>query len=728
MNFMTRHKKLIKVLVAMLVILTVFNFICPFVKADTTEKMTETANSSATIGSVVDGILGVLFIGERAHISFIGKAMDLVMTAFNDFEKMDISTILFNHVELTNINFFDINGASNDTIKTLRTAVASWYIGIRNIAAALLVIICIYVGIRLALALTAEEKAKYKQMLLDWVTSVALLFILHYIMLFIITLNNAAVAGIEKGIVDAKGLDSISDLSEQFFTFTWVKADGGFQWSFIAGNVNAILYVILKIMTLVFLIMYLKRMVTIGFLIVIAPLVTITYSMDRISDGKAQGMNTWFREFSYNVLIQPFQCIIFASLASIASTLASTATITSGFMALFLLIFIFEAEKLIKHIFHFQSSSLGDAIASAAVAASIAQKSMAYADQIKGAAKKKIAANSKTRPEFKKKQQGKTYQKLNSNKRTKPLAKAYRAKIQAGKKIKKKIKSIDDKINSNRALRLGRSVGRGIYRLSSKGNNIIFKAGMGFAIAGAMGQDEVAVGTALNQGYKAGKENAAKERAYREGAHKHGIARAYNDVKDKEIQKITQEYLANEKNAGKTSAQQAEEIDKIFNDKVMALFSGEAVAENKEQSKLLSKMKDYGTFLAAQGKDRDAQYDELEKIIDGIDSGNIGELWSGDDAAGFGVIPTYQLGEINKGAGRSHKTIIKEKIDGARDTDGNLNVSQAVDAMATEELPGGVRRGIIRRDEAIEREKEEKADREFFKSIGIEDGKKGKGK
>ena len=46
-------------------------------------------------------------------------------------------------------------------------------------------------------------------------------------------------------------------------------------------------------------------MVTIGFLIVIAPLVTITYSIDKISDGKAQGMNTWFREFAYNVLIQP---------------------------------------------------------------------------------------------------------------------------------------------------------------------------------------------------------------------------------------------------------------------------------------------------------------------------------------------------------------------------------------------------------------------------------------
>ena len=62
------------------------------------------------------------------------------------------------------------------------------------------------------------------------------------------------------------------------------------------------------------------------------------------------------------------------------------------------------------------------------------------------------------------------------------------------------------------------------------------------------------------------------------------------------------------------------------------------------------------------------------------------------------------------------------------DGDGNLNVSQAVDAMATEDVPGGVRRGIIRRDEAIERAKEEASDAEFFKSIGIEDGKKGKGK
>ena len=709
MNFMTRHKKLIKVLVAMLIILTVFNFLCPFAKADTTDKMEETSKEGVSVRTAVDGILGILLLGQRAHISMIGKGMDLIMMAFNDFEAMDISTILFNHVELTDINFFNIDGASNDTIKTLRTAVAGWYTGIRNVAAALLVIICIYVGIRLALALTAEEKAKYKEMLRDWITSVALLFILHYVMLFVIAANNSIVKGIEDGIVAAMGKDSINDLSEQFFVHTWVNPDGGFQWLFTAGTTNAILYVTLKIMTLVFLILYIKRMVTIGFLIVIAPLVTITYSADKISDGKAQGMNTWFREFSFNVLIQPFQCIIFAALVSIASTLANTATVTSGFMALFLLIFIFEAEKLVKHIFNIQSSSLGDAIASAALAASVAQKGMAFADQVKGKAQSRIAANSKVRPELKKKQQAQKYDKLMSKNPRK--ANAYKKKIQA--KENKMQKRLDKAKNPKhpKIASFAKGAFRGSYRVIAGANNIVFKAGMGFAIAGAMGEDEIAVGSAIYQGGKAAKENVAKEKAYYAGAQKHKIARAYNDYKDEEMKNIADDYLSSGKNIGKTPIQQAEEMDKIFNDKVMALFSGESPAVTDKENKLLSGMKDYGIFLAAQGKNRDEQFDELEKIIDGIDSGSIGELWSGDDAGGLGGIPTYHLGESNKGAGRSQKTIIKDTI---------VSVKNAQKAKGKKATKDDIVKAFERDDKTggvIEKDKNTKALKADFDSI-----------
>ena len=42
-------------------------------------------------------------------------------------------------------------------------------------------------------------------------------------------------------------------------------------------------------------------------------------------------------------------------------------------------------------------------------------------------------------------------------------------------------------------------------------NNIVFRAGMGFAIAGAMGEDEVATGSAIYQGFQGVKENMAKK-------------------------------------------------------------------------------------------------------------------------------------------------------------------------------------------------------------------------
>jgi hypothetical protein len=373
------------------------------------------------------------------------------------------------------------------------------------------------------------------------------------------------------------------------------------------------------------------------------------------------------------------------------------------------LIFIFEAEKLVKHIFNIQSSSLGDAIASAALAASVAQKGMAFADQVKGKAQSRIAANSKVRPELKKKQQAQKYDKLMSKNPRK--ANAYKKKIQA--KENKMQKKLDKAKNPKhpKIASFAKGAFRGSYRVIAGANNIVFKAGMGFAIAGAMGEDEIAVGSAIYQGGKAAKENVAKEKAYYAGAQKHKIARAYNDYKDEEMQHIAEDYLSSGKNIGKTPIQQAEEMDKIFNDKVMALFSGESPAVTDKENKLLSGMKDYGVFLAAQGKNRDEQFDELEKIIDGIDSGSIGELWSGDDAGGLGGIPTYHLGESNKGAGRSQKTIIKDTI---------VSVKNAQKAKGKKATKDDIVKAFERDDKTggvIEKDKNTKALKADFDSI-----------
>ncbi|MBR6033570.1 MAG: hypothetical protein IKP28_02355 [Clostridia bacterium] len=57
--------------------------------------------------------------------------------------------------------------------------------------------------------------------------------------------------------------------------------------------------------------MYLKRMLMVGFLIVISPLITITYSIDKAGDNQAQAYQTWMKEFLVNVFIQPLHALIF---------------------------------------------------------------------------------------------------------------------------------------------------------------------------------------------------------------------------------------------------------------------------------------------------------------------------------------------------------------------------------------------------------------------------------
>ena len=57
--------------------------------------------------------------------------------------------------------------------------------------------------------------------------------------------------------------------------------------------------------------MYLKRMLTVAFLMVISPLITITYSIDKARDNQAQAYKTWIKEFLVNLFIQPLHALLF---------------------------------------------------------------------------------------------------------------------------------------------------------------------------------------------------------------------------------------------------------------------------------------------------------------------------------------------------------------------------------------------------------------------------------
>ena len=121
--------------------------------------------------------------------------------------------------------------------------------------------------------------------------------------------------------------------------------------------------------------MYIKRTLVLGFLIVISPLITITYSIDKMGDGKSQALNIWLKEFVFTVIIQPFHCIIYLVFySSIMGAIKGFqgADLGNAIFAAASAFFMLKAEDIVKKIFGIQPNSIGNALGTGAMALTMA--------------------------------------------------------------------------------------------------------------------------------------------------------------------------------------------------------------------------------------------------------------------------------------------------------------------------------------------------------------------
>ena len=314
----------------------------------------------SVIGTGVDGLVGILskipqiiflLIG-MAFQGLIGQIAKIGGDKIEGFLTPD--DILFNRVGITEIDFFNFTGETS-VVNTIRTNIATWYYILRILAIIVLLAVLIYIGIRMAISTVASEQAQYKRMLTDWIVSFVILFLLNYIIIFTIEANNAFVAMLAAPARATIGSGIVNKLI--IMSATSIRATN--SWT------AFIVYIALIGMTTAFLVTYIKRMLTIGFLIIISPLITITYAIDKVKDAKAQALNTWMKEFMFNVLIQPFHCIIYlVFISTIMNTLGTKASLAKMILAIICMKFMWTAEGIVKKIFGFkEASSLADTVA-----------------------------------------------------------------------------------------------------------------------------------------------------------------------------------------------------------------------------------------------------------------------------------------------------------------------------------------------------------------------------
>ena len=285
-------------------------------------------------------------------------------------DKYDVPNLLYspeaiftNNIAALDVNFLNPNkyqaiseeDSANKASESaaggvLRQIISDWYISFRNIAIVGLLSVLIYLGIRIVISSTAGDKAKYKEYLHNWVIALCLVFFIHFIMsgLLMITdkFNNLFESTANEGIIvqAVKPNGGSIKFKTNIIGFIRFNAQSKSMYDAIAYS---ILYLALVIYTCIFTFMYFKRFLYMAFLTMIAPLVALTYPIDKVGDGKAQAFNMWFKEYIMNLILQPVHLILYVSLISSAMELVKSNII----YALVAMGFMIPAEKLIKKMF-----------------------------------------------------------------------------------------------------------------------------------------------------------------------------------------------------------------------------------------------------------------------------------------------------------------------------------------------------------------------------------------
>lgn len=292
------------------------------------------------------------------------------------------------------------------TALELRPTISKWYFALRNLAIVALLSILVYIGIRILISSSADDKAKYKQRMVDWLVAMCLLFFMHYIMAFAVKMTEEITKAVnsvndpyyitfgdsdsklkdykyEAGSGDSEGenIFNVSDgLGKTLHDNNIITDYNGkyiFMWpTNLTGKARielqleptedlteddiemrqfgyTVIYLALVMYTILFLFRYLKRVMMLAFLTIIAPLMAMTYPLDKLQDGSAQGFNTWLKEYIFNLLIQPVHLILYTVLIGASMDLIADNIV----FALAALGFILQAEKILRKFFGFEKAS-----------------------------------------------------------------------------------------------------------------------------------------------------------------------------------------------------------------------------------------------------------------------------------------------------------------------------------------------------------------------------------
>ncbi len=319
-----------------------------------------------------------------------------------------VDRLVFNKIAKLDVDYWSGDPSNPNSVKALLSPVVSpWYDFFYRIAICVYMITLVVVGIQVLLASTGEKKAKYKDVMISWVVGVVLLIFFPYVMKYTVRLNNAIVSSIHQTYLDINNLENATPttnydpyLPDNFWNFyidelgkdkfgeglnngkyidgtgknTTVddkKINDGMvlvrMWASKMNNIVLVaIYFILIGQVIALLLMYYKRAFMVAFLIVIYPLVAMTYVVDKVGDKKAQSFEIWLKEFVVNIIVQIFHAATYMVVVGTAFQGFIDGKGSNWLYLILSVLFLFQGEKILRGIFGAKSAAntIGDLAAS----------------------------------------------------------------------------------------------------------------------------------------------------------------------------------------------------------------------------------------------------------------------------------------------------------------------------------------------------------------------------
>lgn len=295
-------------------------------------------------------------------------------------DRITVESIFFNKIPIIDANFFNFETAGGmslmvdkvdsttgkttkvpdetNVVYMLRKNLRTIYVIMRNLSIAIMLFVLVFVGIRIAMESSSpEKKAAYKKMLNSWFVGLIAVLFIHLFMYMIFQLNDTFVSICEKfGTTVAQAAANTSD-EVNLYDAVRTKAYA-FNWK--EGVPATIIYVFMVYLMVRFLLIYVKRYITIYILAISGTFMGIKYAIDNALGKKSKALNKWGKDFAFNVLLQTVHVFIYTLFMGVALSV-SQESLGGALLCFIILNFMLKADSIIVKIFGLdQAGSLAE--------------------------------------------------------------------------------------------------------------------------------------------------------------------------------------------------------------------------------------------------------------------------------------------------------------------------------------------------------------------------------